>query len=108
MEGFRSYERSTHLMTSNIMFKVEKFSGSFLSFLLSVMQATITKIVLHPSGEKTKFCTDDHLLPFVFLSVVLVSSLGGAYVADDGKYLRPKSKMSDMCRENLNQVILVK
>ena len=87
-------------MTSNIMFKVEKFSGSFLSLLLSVMQATITKMVLHPSGEKAKFCTDDHLLPFVFSSVVLVSSLGGANVADDGKYLRPRNKMSDRYRDS--------
>ena len=83
-------------MTSNIMFKVEKLSGSFLSLLLSVMQATITKMMLHPSGENAKFCTNDPLLPFVLASVVLVSPLGGANVADDGKYLRPRSKLPHM------------
>ena len=85
-------------MTSNIMFKVEKLSGSFLSLLLSVMQATITKMMLHPSGENAKFCTNDPLLtfPFVFSLVVLVSPLGGANVADDGKYLRPRSKLPHM------------
>jgi hypothetical protein len=98
-------QRGTHLMTSNIMFKVEKFIGSFLSLLLSVMQATITKMALHPSGEKTKFCTNDHFLPFLFSLVVLVSPLGGANVAVDGKYLKPILKMSDMYRDILNQIV---
>lgn len=84
------------LMTSNIMFKVEKLSGSFLSLLLSVMQATITNMVLNPSGENAKFCTNDPLLPSVLSSVVLVYPLVGANVSDDGKYLRPRSRLSHM------------
>lgn len=89
------------------MFKVEKLSGSFLSLLLSVIQTTITKTMLHMSGENAKFCTNDPLLCSMLSSVVLVSPLGGANVADDGKYLRP-SEMSGMYHMILKQVALVK
>jgi hypothetical protein len=37
--------------------------------------------------------------------VVLVSPLGGANVAVDGKYLKPILKMSDMYRDILNQIV---
>jgi hypothetical protein len=47
-------------------------------------------------GENANFCTSDPTLYSVLPSVVLVSPLGGASVADDGKYLTPKGNLSDM------------
>lgn len=50
------------MMTSKMMFKVEKLSGSFLSLLRSVMQTTVTKTMLQMGGENAKFCTSDPTL----------------------------------------------
>jgi hypothetical protein len=58
-------------------------------------------------GENANFCTSDPTLYSVLPSVVLVSPLGDANVADDGKYLTPKGKFSDMYDEILNRVLLV-
>ena len=74
------------------MFNIEKLSGSFLRLLLSVMQATITKMMLQPSYENTMFCMKDPRLGTTFLSLVLSSSFDGANVVDDGKYLKPANK----------------
>jgi hypothetical protein len=50
----------------------------------------------HKDSENANFCTSDPTLHSVLPSVVLVSPLGGASVADDGKYLTPKGNLSDM------------
>jgi len=82
-------------MTSNIMLNMEKLSGSFLSLLLSVMQATMTKMILHPSCENTKFNNNDSCLGTTFSSSVLPSPFGGANVVNGGIYLKTASNFSD-------------
>lgn len=77
-------------MTSNIMFRAEKLSGSFLRRLLSVMSATITKTALQASCENARFRTTKPNFLFAFLFAVFSSPLDSANVVDGGKYLKTK------------------
>lgn len=83
----------THLMTSNVMVRTLKLSGSFFIFSLSVMQIRMTKMTRYDNGESishpTKvvfFFSSPFSVNFKLLKCLL-SSLVGTNEVYDGKYL---------------------
>lgn len=80
-----------YLVTSKIMFKELKLSGSLRIFLLSMMQMRMMKITMLESCDSSRFCTHDFFFLFCFLipSELVSSPSTGQNVAGGGRYLKP-------------------